>query len=522
MKSFVGPIAIGVMLTAFGWWLNQDRYDVKYTLSEKIPLSFGSRQQEAVQQLEVKNLGNKEVAKVQVKLPPRVMQYELVKNSQADTVDIFTRHDSFELLYAALPPQGSFRLVLKTTDVGISKHEVQVRHSRGSAEEALADASSLRSILVWLYIGVVLFVWTWVSLLQFRDLLVNGWKYKAEYQSEEVLRASKPIHIPRDRWKEIRDKAIARFGEFDRYGPLSPSDIANSPIYRYLNSEKPEYLSEEEWQQFRQSKTQQLLEALNARAAGPWVSTDQLLKLLKIEKPIQLPFDKWEEWQGRLAERSFANLSMEIERQKSPLEFLDRQDLQGLKHEPVQRLKARVYRLQLASLPDLMNEESAQRFLQDTKPTWLSEDDYRRHKAIAERTLRVVDGDRTSAIALSTLERMLAGTPIDMKAIEELSTEWRQKLVSLDEQIRLSKDRNTVESERISRESEELKEEKTKVLRQLAVLHDLLVDPASIDRIESYDNPFAPGNLEVLKKISIALRDGGQGGGSYVRGDSRA
>ena len=41
------------------------------------------------------------------------------------------------------------------------------------------------------------------------------------------------------------------------------------------------------------------------------------------------------------------------------------------------------------------------------------------------------------------------------------------------------------------------------------ILHELLVDPPSIDRIEPYDNPFAPGNLEVLKKISIALRDGG-------------
>ena len=236
MRAFVLPITIGVILAAFGWWLNQDRYDIRYTLSEKIPLSFGSGQQETVQQLEVKNLSNKEVTRVQVKLPPRVTQHEIVKNSQADTADVFTSPDSFELLYAALPPQGSFRLVFKTTGVGVSKHEVQVRHSRGSAQEALAD-SSLQLISTWMNAGFFLF-YVCVILIQFRNFSIDDWRRNAEYESEKVLRASKPIYIPRDRWKEIRDKAIARFGEVDRYRSLSPSDITDSPIYRYLDSEK--------------------------------------------------------------------------------------------------------------------------------------------------------------------------------------------------------------------------------------------------------------------------------------------
>jgi hypothetical protein len=305
MKLLVLPVMIACISGVFLWWLNQDRYDVRYTLSENIPLSFGGGPQEAVQQLVVKNLSKKEVTKVQVKLPLRVIQFELFKNSQADTTNTFTKQDSFELLYDALPPQGSFRLVLKTTGAGISKQEVQVRHSRGSAEEALAATSLWESISTWLTTGV-LFLYCWLSLIQLRNWLVETWKSYAEDRSEQVLRASKPIYIPRDKWKEIRDKAITKFGELDNYhyyyGSLRPSDIVDSPIYRYLDSEKPEHLSEEEWQQFRSIKTQQLLSALNARIMGSWlvVSADELLRLLKVKKPIQLPSDKWEQWQDGL------------------------------------------------------------------------------------------------------------------------------------------------------------------------------------------------------------------------------
>jgi hypothetical protein len=145
--------------------------------------------------------------------------------------------------------------------------------------------------------------------------------------------------------------------------------------------------------------------------------------------------------------------------------------------------------LQLASLPDITEEESARSFLQDAKPGWISDLDYRMYKYRAERTIRAAEGDRTNEIVLWSLNHILAGIPIDTKAIEKLSPRTQQQLENLDEQIRLSKDRNAAESARISRESEELAEVKRRVLRQLDILHKLFIDPASIDRIEPYDNP---------------------------------
>jgi hypothetical protein len=56
------------------------------------------------------------------------------------------------------------------------------------------------------------------------------------------------------------------------------------------------------------------------------------------------------------------------------------------------------------------------------------------------------------------------------------------------------------------KESVEVTELKTKVLKQLDVLGKLFSDPAAIDRIEPYDNPFTTGNLELLKNVANDLR----------------
>ena len=76
----------------------------------------------------------------------------------------------------------------------------------------------------------------------------------------------------------------------------------------------------------------------------------------------------------------------------------------------------------------------------------------------------------------------------------------------MDEEIRLAKEKNRSKSERISRESQQLTSDREKVLKQLTILNNLLTDPFSIDRVESYDNPFASGNFELLKKVSKTLR----------------
>ena len=51
-------------------------------------------------------------------------------------------------------------------------------------------------------------------------------------------------------------------------------------------------------------------------------------------------------------------------------------------------------------------------------------------------------------------------------------------------------------------ETEKLKE---KIVNQLNIIHNVLNDPKSIDRIEDYSNVFAHGNFDNLRKISLLL-----------------
>lgn len=498
MKWYV-TLVIGMIVAAFGWFLNQDRYDLRYTLSDKIPLSFGNGQPDAVQQLEVKNLSRKEVEKIQIKLPPRVIQFELFKNSQGDIEQSFKSQNGLEILYPTLPPNGSFSLVIKTAGDGVSKHEVQINHSRGTAQEALADQSSLASMSWLIYMAVMV----WQAYMIFRDISVSRWEYKSEYDAENVLKASKPVLIPQKRWKEIRNKAISEFGKIKIYKLDAPSDIERLLIYKYLNNRKPDGFLEEEWQQFIQINTEQLIEALDKKAEKSWGSANEILVILKVKRPDSSPPDKWEKWrdnienlyikrqledellrydaaskiqqkkpdeirdslwdkyQEKLAERWFSSLLVDVQRQRrdSVLKFLEKQNLQILKKDQQNYLWQRAYELQTLSLPDITDENSAKAFLENPKPEWLEEQDYNWRKQIAERILNVSDRDRA----------------------------------------------NLIENSRLIKEAEELAKVKEKVLKQLAILHQLLVDPTSIDRIESYDNPFASGNFEVLKKISNLL-----------------
>jgi len=141
MNSVLIPLLIVIAGALFTWWLNQERYDVRYTLSEKVPVSFGGPLNEAVQQLEVTNLSKKTVDRIRVKIPQPIIAHELIKNSQADVEEVFNGKEIFELIYPTLPPEGSFRIVLKTPGAGLSRGSLEVVHGKGPAAYGFAATS---------------------------------------------------------------------------------------------------------------------------------------------------------------------------------------------------------------------------------------------------------------------------------------------------------------------------------------------------------------------------------------------
>jgi hypothetical protein len=542
MKTILITIATGMLIAAFGWWLNQDRYQVKYTLSEQIPLGFGAAQQEAVQQLEVKNLGRKAAEAVQVKIPSTVSEFQILKNSEADDVKTFKSQNGFELVYGSLPTQGSFRLVFKTSGIGVSKKEILVRHSKGSAEEALSAESSFpwAGVLTPLFYMVLIVYWL-------RGMGVDSWERDAKYKSEKVLRASKPFYVANEKWREIRKEAIDEFGrsqEF-RYGEITETEIATWPIHRWLNEDMPKCLSDEEWLQFRAAKTKQFLALMKRRLNESWMKPSEILSLLKLSRPRQVPAEQWTLLQNDLRAKyvalradeigrdlangahvsmpedvdrqlwslveakvgtiRFQRLSHDLEFGRAPIDFLQRQNLSMLTAEQQAQLEGRAYKLQLEGLPKMMNESDARKFLQTAKPAWILEADYARVKEMAERVVTIADEGRRNTIVESSLKGILFGVELSKKDIESLDERSKQGLRDLDQRIRTTSEKNARDATSNAEEAGQIARMKATILRQLEVIERVFADPSSLERIEPYDNPFAVGNFEMLKQVAKLL-----------------
>src|SRR5258708_878367 len=106
LLGIAGSLGVALLM----WSMNADRYDVRFTISEQIPLRLiGQNPAEAVQQLTVKNLGNRRADGVRVKISADIAQLELVKHSEAAAPKIFNTNALYELVYGDLPPDGAFR-----------------------------------------------------------------------------------------------------------------------------------------------------------------------------------------------------------------------------------------------------------------------------------------------------------------------------------------------------------------------------------------------------------------------------
>ena len=326
-----------------------------------------------------------------------------------------------------------------------------------------------------------------------------------------------------------------------------PMDITipDSQVYKCLDQPKPDYLSTNEWDQLKVTKAKQLLSFFITKTDLPW-NPEAILKLLEIKKPVALPPEKWKdiqaelekrylskstqeyardltprllqpkpdsissntwtELQSVLAQRHIETLSAKLESQESPTEFLNRQNLNPLPKEAVERLRKRAYNLELANLPSPQDEFRVTAFLKAPKPSWITDEDYTRFKDVTERTLRGLRQTITNELIQSALQQILTATPINDTFLQQLAPDLQQKLKRLEEQIRVTKEKSASDEQRISAEWKRLTPLKDQVLKQLDILNNFLADPSVIDRIETYDNPFAPGNMEVLKKLSARLR----------------
>jgi len=385
--------------------------------------------------------------------------------------------------------------------------DVAVRHDKGSGIEAFKGKSRLGT---YLWLGVMLPIFAFYGILGMREAILEQLIFDANYQGiDRVLQREKPLTISQKKWASIRstaiDKAISRMS--------SQEDIVGTKAYRMLDQSCPAYLTEDEWERFREVATSKIVEAISNRVMFAW-GVEDVLPLLELAQPANMYEGAWSGLvkdanrrildlkyeEIRLANTSVLagildeempktiepktrerllslaideytrKIEMDVRSSRDPQEFL-KEELPEILGDEGAALKDSAYRHALTLLPDLRLPDKATAFMEESKPEWLKDEDYARFRQSAEMTLEVAHSKE----------------------------DCRKKEALLEEQ-----------QARVSAMSQELSEKLARINSQLEILNEVLTDPTVLDRIEDYNNAFAPGNFENLRRIAQLIKQGKQ------------
>jgi hypothetical protein len=544
-------VASGVLVHHF----TRDVPDVRYALSEDIPVSFlssPSKTIESIQQLEVRNIGDAAAERILVRINTQVTAYEINKHMISAKVEAFSQEQPVEFLYHSLPPDAGFSLVLKTP-AGIKPGDLTVAHTSGLAKEALADSGlSVGDVL-----GVVYFTVFFVGLCLFLvvmlyNSIVDSIKSKSRGSSiDKLLALKQPWYISEGKWRRVHAEIIRDMvtGEYVYTHSL---DIINASIYLVLFAQKPSHLDEIEWKEitvsaidrlenkcsdmatsyddgtilyllrlerppyFPRDKWNKILVSANehfaSRQKEKYYPTDELLTVLKGDKPEGVSDMAWNKVREYLRKCYYNDMVRDVELAQNANAWIEKADLEVLnaneRNDLNQRAANKFARDELLRLIDnLLNEEA----LESEKPSALNELHWMQIKRIESIMKKSTVASEYASVMLQCLSNLMNWRALDLEKPHQLSDKDWGRLKALEDKVNnlvdLETHRTEVASEhtKLASQIAEVSTLKSRIQRQLDIIDSLLKDPCNIDRLEFYDDAFSPGNVANLKRLSQLL-----------------
>ncbi|WP_435790743.1 hypothetical protein [Clostridium sp.] len=254
-----------------------------------------------------------------------------------------------------------------------------------------------------------------------KNMIINNLKLKAYYESKKILKRRKPIYLSKAKWLDIRKVAIDGFvGE--NKNPRNIKELEDSTCYILLNSNKPIYINENEWN-YVLKKSTEILEQLLKKIVleiyyyhnfsvlsglkkpqnikqDTWniiqnnvydvfillkkhnanqysFNTDKLLDLLKEKKQNEMPEDKWINYYNFLKQLYQQNLLDKLYSTKFPIMLLSNSSLEYLEVEKIYKLKHEAYRLQLLAFKIMCYSSNPKDLIKTQKPIWIKDIDFK-------------------------------------------------------------------------------------------------------------------------------------------------
>jgi len=500
-QILVGMILIVITGLFTKYKLFDDKIELKYTLSDRISSDFNDRSEEsAIQQLTIKNSGDVMINSIVIKINSTVSEYQIKKFRYTDTVSSSKTPSKLEIIYPELPPKGEFLIILKSISLGINKGNIEIYHSKGLAKEAFTNNESNSSIL-----SLVVFV-LYFALLSYasRISVIEYYSSKIYYSPYDgILKRKKPWLISEKKWEEIRKDSIDKLFEKDY-----SIDIENYFAYQILNSDKKEFLSDEEWNSIILNAEKKLLAIISEKLYSSYYFKDYE-RIKNIKKPKNVSHNTW----GNIRKQFSRAICLHI--------FIDA--LQYPRAKQIEEM-LKVDKYEIVNNDDWDKLRESLEILYSSIIIRKSIESYNIEQYIESINLDVL-GDPTKSDTSEVLEKIVEVNKLEcynrnlLNNIRDVL--FREKSPNRPNEIQdedwseIEKIYNTIVKTKINSEKEleearDIKIEaiplKELVTKQLSIIDNLIKEPESIEKIEEYNIPFQKGNWIILKKISDILK----------------
>jgi hypothetical protein len=541
MTWFIGLVITTIVPILAFIHFTRKQPDLTFILSDPF-VTPSERAQSAPgwQQLEIRNVGSAEAKHVTVKIDAPLAQYELIPFLQADVHSHSETETSHEFRYESLPPSGILKILMRGKGIAASISQMTIVYSEGPARNALQQTSA------WSYASIFLNLLPIVSFLWLiQSIATNSLESDAKYRPWKILERSEPYYVSSASWSELQDTAIDSLIDKSTF---FAKRIENLPSYEIIDRPKPPPLTDERWAKLRAKSIVALPKQVQAMCES-WLTPSEIASILSAGAPKSISQSDWtvvtEDISGvyatkfieeagwkidvvtalktelpeRLSDRCKKlikeSLSRSYSRQiarsllysQSPAEELKEYSLDLLPKDDQLSLIDIANRASLLKLPDVTTSDGATKLLSEPRPSWISEIDFER---LSKKAKTTIDESKLSAEArckVTTLRDILAGFKFPKERPGAISIEDWELLRSLDENIRAAGEKNVADREELLRTKNDVGKLKETVSRQLELIDRILRNPAEIDRIEEYENPFSAGNIKNLRRVAELLQN---------------
>ncbi len=539
-----------IVVSAAVWFFFQREYvDLQYSLSEPLPTKFlGESRSQTIQQLTILNRGNVPATEIKIEINGEINRFDLQKNVATDSIVIDEDSSNFHAVYDSLSVGSKVKLVFELDSGEITSEDVVVSHSKGAASEILSDPSGGAGLSS---VALVVFPLFYLVLIyfEFRSNALANLKAHSEYRSpQEFLSLKKPTLLKDSQWQEARNEYIRKY-RFSRH--ILASDLESTDIYYFLNTSKPDYFSDSEWLTFLDNTRQQfseILEYIHSKYIGQKMLEDILLnsrpeafpknewdqyivkvsdslvsfRLSKIiplpslslleqyvvdDKPEGINENSWLRFSEAIKSIFYVKAAEECFYDYKPVSRFESLNKSLLADDRFNRLSDLAYRCQF-NLDDrfvFLSHFDAEAFLNSEKPEWLRPQDIVSLEKKAEIIKASYLNEKEYKALLDRIEKVFHGYPVGDKPEAVCDRMWRD-FVSFYTVVRGKIDKLSAEEVQVSSLKSDVSEFKKRLSRQLSIIDQIFSDPSYIDKIEDFDNPFAQGNFENLRKVSEMLK----------------